>query len=146
MIVGRCFDIQRAVMLALYCCQGNYDELFYIGWYLRVLSLSLAHAPSSVLFFIIALVVQFLVAPYIWLNCRFFSCSHSLRVVCYAIWLDSHSCSSFNCILSVDCCFAFEHVEKPLTIKILLFAFAVCLYSTRKSTRSILSYTLEMAV
>lgn len=36
MIVGRCFDIQRAVMLALYCCRGNYDELFYIGWYLHV--------------------------------------------------------------------------------------------------------------
>lgn len=32
-----CFDIQRAVMLALYCCRGNYDELFYIGWYLCVL-------------------------------------------------------------------------------------------------------------
>lgn len=117
MIVGRCFDIQRAVMLALYCCRGNYDELFYVEWYLRVRSILAAPLVCPLcrslsrsffrIFFIIALAVQFLVASYIWLNCRFFS----VLVVFYAIWLDSHSCSSFNCILSVDCCFAFEHVE-----------------------------------
>lgn len=41
MAFSRCFGIQRAVMLALYCCRGNYDELFHIGLYL------LFHSPSD---------------------------------------------------------------------------------------------------
>lgn len=124
MAFSRCFGIQRAVMLALYCCRGNYDELFHIGLYL------LFHSPSD-LFRCKSL-----------LFCHFISlfCNNTLCSVCCRCAI---SCSTtfsvgmlsicFVCVcvlccpiteafgsshtvllsiaLSVGCCFAVEHVK-----------------------------------
>lgn len=107
MIVGRCFDIQRAVVLMLYCCRGNYDELFtLVGIFIRrVLSV-------YSLLFSLSLALKFFRSNFFcYCACYTISCStephvelpffpYILYVLFSGIWLDSHSCTSFNCIVS----------------------------------------------
>lgn len=104
MILGRCFDIQRAVML--YCCPGNYDELFYIGSYLCVLPIFTLVLFLFSIFWLVGWLVYcyyycYTIFLHIRLNCSvYFSVSSHSSTIFSGIWLDSHSCSAFNCIVS----------------------------------------------
>lgn len=118
---SRSYRHSSAVMLALYCCRVNYDELFHIGLSFAC-PIRLAHSSPfhfhhhhHRLFFYIACTIHLLYYNFFQQHFRLVNAFRLLLfflifflLFCATICLNNNISQSY---CQLGCCFAFEHVK-----------------------------------